>query len=617
MRVGGGNGDAAGRHAGAIESGWRERNPETLRWITSARNSTSSATTRWLQSGGVMAAKGRIGARYWLLFAAVVIAIAALTLHRLGAADVCGANEAVEGVFLQQMVEHGAILFPLENGRAPMYKPPLFHWTATALDRLAGIDRVTAFNLRLPSALYAIGGVILTIGFATSFLGASGGALAGLLLAASYQYVSQGRIGRVDMTLCFFETLALFVFMWWYAPRAAAQRRGEPARGSEGANLQTETRGDVWMRYALAAALGLGVLAKGPVGALIPGLAIAVFLVVEKRLRELRRLITPGPLILGLALASSWYLACFMARRYGFLDRQLESENFGRFFGTLGSMKPWYYVMPILLNSAPFSLFVPIAIFAAIRTYWRPGPLLFARGSGERPRKDFSLKEEKNSSFRVDPSTPLRFARDDRRGRHDAPADASGQAHTMWRAHAAARLLAIFWIVTVVFFTLAAYKRRAYLLPLWPASAVVLAWWLQALTHQRWGRVLRGAAVGVAATLIVGFFLYLPSREIRACGNDSFRVPAGQINRVVGRDEPLYLYGLFDEPAPLLFYLDREAPRIGGKLGDAPPGYVIVPVPVWRRRKEQALDLTPVYRSAVGKPPVVLLRHGPAYASGR
>ena len=96
----------------------------------------------------------------------VVALAAATTLHRLGAADVCGSNEAVEGVFLQQMVEHGALLFPLENGRSPMYKPPLFHWTAAG-DRSPGAAsrKVTAFNLRLPPRSIAIAGVILTIVF--------------------------------------------------------------------------------------------------------------------------------------------------------------------------------------------------------------------------------------------------------------------------------------------------------------------------------------------------------------------------------------------------------------------------------------------------------------------
>jgi hypothetical protein len=165
-----------------------------------------------------------LSARLIALFAILALA-ATLTLHRLGAPDVCGFNEAVEGVFVQQMVEHGAYLFPLDNARAPLYKPPLFHWTATALDRLTGATDVTAFNLRLPAALYAIAGVALTIAFAAGFLGFSGALIAGLILCGSYQYIENGRVGRVDMTLCFCETLALFSFAWWLAPRAV--RRSE------------------------------------------------------------------------------------------------------------------------------------------------------------------------------------------------------------------------------------------------------------------------------------------------------------------------------------------------------------------------------------------------------
>src|SRR6202167_115434 len=146
---------------------------------------------------------------------AIALVIAVLTLHRLGAGDVCTGNEAVEGVFVQQMVEHGHLLFPVENGNVPMYKPPLFHWTAVAIDRLAGIRKVTAANLRLPSALYAIAGAVLTMLLAYEVLGLEAAVLAGLALAASYQYISQGRFGRVDMTLCFFESLALFAFLWW------------------------------------------------------------------------------------------------------------------------------------------------------------------------------------------------------------------------------------------------------------------------------------------------------------------------------------------------------------------------------------------------------------------
>ncbi len=120
---------------------------------------------------------------------------------------------------MQQMVEHGKLLFPLENGRVPMYKPPLFHWTATAIDRVSGAKKVTAFNLRLPSALYAVAGVIVTMLLAYDLLGLEAAVLAGLTLAGAFQYITLGRFGRVDMTLAFYEALSLFAFFWWIGPK--------------------------------------------------------------------------------------------------------------------------------------------------------------------------------------------------------------------------------------------------------------------------------------------------------------------------------------------------------------------------------------------------------------
>src|SRR5208283_1356557 len=197
---------------------------------------------------------------------APIIALAALlSLYRLGAADVCGFNEAVEGVFVQQMVEHGALLFPLDNSRAPLYKPPLFHWTATALDHLIGAKRVTPLNLRMTAALYAIAGVALTMWFACDFLGLAGATVAGLVLCGSYQYLENARVGRVDMTLCFFETLALFAFAWWLTPG----RDDDPSLHLAGQVEARPPAGDAALRYLMAGALGLAVLAKGPVGILI------------------------------------------------------------------------------------------------------------------------------------------------------------------------------------------------------------------------------------------------------------------------------------------------------------------------------------------------------------
>jgi 4-amino-4-deoxy-L-arabinose transferase-like glycosyltransferase len=483
---------------------------------------------------------------------AIALVIAVLTLHRLGAGDVCTGNEAVEGVFVQQMVEHGSVLFPVENGNVPMYKPPLFHWTALAIDRLFDIRKVTAANLRLPSALYAIAGALVIMIFAYQILGLDAAVLAGLALAASYQYISQARFGRVDMTLTFFETLSLLAFLRWL-PRDATLA-GREARFES--NLPA--------LYSLAAALGFAVLAKGPVGAILPGASILIFMFAERRGRQILTMLDPGAIILGAAIASSWYLACYFGGRYAFLNRQLDTENVGRFFGSLGAMAPWYYLKPALLNSAPLSLILPVAAVYALLS-----PLVTGT---------------------------------------DSPADAN-------RARAAVRLFAIFYFATVVFFSIAAYKRRSYLLPVWPAAAVILAWWIVTVPPIPLRRAAAWSFAALCAGLVVFNFVYIPREEVRTCQDDSFRPAAEEIARVVAPTDPLYLYGFHEEVAPLLFYLDRDAPVLTGRLGDAPAGFIIMPAHVWKTHQGEALDFEPVLTSDHGNRNLVIVKRGKSYAS--
>jgi 4-amino-4-deoxy-L-arabinose transferase-like glycosyltransferase len=114
--------------------------------------------------------------------------------------------------------------------------------------------------------LYATAGVALTMLFVQGILGTNAAVLAGLTLTGSYQYVTQGRLGRVDMALSFFEALALFSFYWWIRRDRTGQSRSRSRA----------------MQFVCAAALALGVLAKGPVGAILPLAAMGIFVLAEK-----------------------------------------------------------------------------------------------------------------------------------------------------------------------------------------------------------------------------------------------------------------------------------------------------------------------------------------------
>jgi 4-amino-4-deoxy-L-arabinose transferase-like glycosyltransferase len=495
------------------------------------------------------------------VFAALVILAFAFALfaYRLGAAEICGSNEAVEALAVQRMVERGHLLFPVQSGGQPMYKPPLFHWSATAIDKLLGLKKVDEFNLRLASAVYALAGVALTMAFALTELGPSSALLCGLILLASYQYVSQARYGRVDMTLTFFESLALFLFLWW-APEGSSPVSG----GQPDADKRRE-----WMRWLLAGALGCAVLAKGPVGALLPMLAIAVWSAVTRRVYLMRRLVTPGPTMLAVGIGSSWYAACLFGRYYGVLGLQLGAENFGRFFGALGRMPTSYYAVPLLLNSAPLSLLVPFAVFRGLRAHTLEATTTAAKG------------------------------------------------RVPQRANRAALLLAIFWIVSVIFFSVAAYKRKAYLLPLWPASAVLLAWWTEVSLIARFGVSARRVLAAVCAVMVAFNFVFLPWKEKRNCEGSSYKAVSTAVNRTIGAASPLFLYKIDSGLAPLSFYLDRDVAVLNVPLAQAPQGFILTTPAAWLNYAARHATGLPAHSASSqfaqvltipGPPALVLLR---------
>ena len=514
--------------------------------------------------------------------AAITLLLALLTLNRLGASDVCGGSEAAMAVYVQQMVGHNQLLFPLDNCTVPMYKPPLYHWTATGLAALLREGAATPVSVRLPSALYAVGGAILTMALAANLLGTNGAALAGLILCGSYQYISQARIGLVDMTLTFCETLALYSFFYWFALTC---------------KMPASARRHTLAHYLLAGAMGLGVLAKGPVGGLLPGAAIMLFLLIEQDWPSLLGLFKLGPLILGTALASSWYLACAIGHRYDFLHLQIGADNFGRFLGSLGTMPAWYYVQPLLLNSLPLSLFVPLAVVTA----------LFPR--------------------HTQPPSPTGFPIPDDRAR---------------LARLAARLFAIFWLSTVVFFDFAAFKRRSYLLPLWPASAFLLAWWtvtrIIPFLGYRFGIIVYRAAIASCLLLAGANFFFIPAYELHGCGapfniaslfqwpsagfagpsgkrnhqTKSYRDAAAQINRLTSAGAAIYSFGFQDAVEPLVFYLGRCAPPLRAPSSVPLNAHVIAPEKVWARLGVRYPNLTVLARIPYDHDPIVLLGNSAA-----
>ena len=166
--------------------------------------------------------------------------------------------------------------------------------------------------------------------------------------------------------------------------------------------------------WALAGcAAGIGFLLKGPVAWLLLALVVVGWRLGGGMPRLPRRSHAVVAAVCAAGVAAPWFLALWMRGEIGFLREMLLRQNVTRFFEPWDHDEPWwYYGLNFWNDLAPWSWFVPLCI------------LLPGRDDGER--------------------------RLDRR---------------CW-----------IWIaVVVVFFSLSASKRSAYILPIAPAVAILVA----------------------------------------------------------------------------------------------------------------------------------------------
>src|SRR5258706_5271325 len=135
-------------------------------------------------------------------------------------------------------------------------------------------------------------------------------------------------------------------------------------------HLSTGRRG--WL-YATHAAIGLGVLAKGPIAILVPFAATLIFCLLRRDLRTWARAVFDWrALLLFLVIAAPWYIVILLKEGRAFIDGFFLKHNVGRFSGPVsghgGSLL--YYVPVVLILSLPFTaLIVPVA--QRIRSIWR------------------------------------------------------------------------------------------------------------------------------------------------------------------------------------------------------------------------------------------------------
>jgi 4-amino-4-deoxy-L-arabinose transferase-like glycosyltransferase len=275
----------------------------------------------------------------------VLVLAAVIFVWFLGAHDLWAPDEPFFGEGAREMVADGQWLVTHVNGIVNSHKPPLFFWLIALFSLPFGA--VTEFTARLPSVLAALGTLFLVMRLGRRWFGPRTAALAGSLLATTYMFWDKARWSQIDSLLCFLIWVALSAFDAWRSGDADGRRAGAL----------------FWCAAALA------VLAKGPVGLLLPLGIVILFLAVERDLGSWRSFAPLlGPLVFVL-VAGSWAVATSLwgpadysvigALREHFVERGMHGMHHAQPF--------WYYTERLPLSLLPWTGLLPGALVVAWR----------------------------------------------------------------------------------------------------------------------------------------------------------------------------------------------------------------------------------------------------------
>ena len=283
----------------------------------------------------------------WLL---VVVAI--LWFALLGYRDLADPDEGRVAEIAREIVATGDWLTLHLNGIDYFAKPPLQYWATAATFALFGAGEATA---RLSLALAAFAGVLWTGFVGYRLFGAAAGATAAAVLSSTLLYVALGHVLTPNMSVTLFMTLGIGALL------LAQSRRDD--------------RGHVrrWMLLGWAA-LALAVLSKGPMGVVLPGAVVVVYLLWQRDWALLHHLEIGWGVPVFLAVAAPWFVAVSVANpdflRVFFIEEHLDRYATSAFHRD----QPFYYFVPVLALGVLPWLPRLVQVLGRPRFDWWPAP---------------------------------------------------------------------------------------------------------------------------------------------------------------------------------------------------------------------------------------------------
>jgi 4-amino-4-deoxy-L-arabinose transferase-like glycosyltransferase len=313
---------------------------------------------------------------------AVLIALCAvLTLPNLGAPSLWDVDEGVNAEAAREMRDNDSWLIPTFNYKLRTAKPVMLYWLQRFSFAAFGVSEWSA---RLPSAILTCCAVLLLYELARRMFDRTTGLLAGVVMASAIEVCLLAHAATPDATLLVFTVLTFYAFWRGHTPaqpeiahasegeagRTLAQPESAHASEGEAGRNDGSNR---WWRWT-AAACALAMLTKGPVGVALPGLVIFLYFAWNRELSRLldRRILTAG--LLFLLIAGPWYGLVTAETRGEWARQFFGRENMHRFSTPMDNHSGpfFYHSAALLVLFAPWSAFMLAALWCGWRGAQRP-----------------------------------------------------------------------------------------------------------------------------------------------------------------------------------------------------------------------------------------------------
>ncbi len=265
----------------------------------------------------------------------------------------------------KQMLETSDFVAIRFGDEARNKKPVGIHWLQAAAVGTADLldvpnARQQIWLYRVPSLLGAVLTVLLTYWAALPLVAPRSAVLAAVLVAATPLLGVEARLATTDAVLAATVTAVMGALVRVYLADEAARRR---------------LFGNAIVFWA---ALGIGILIKGPINPLIPGLA-AVVLSVQRRSAHWLRALRPLPgLVLCLLIVLPWFVLILLKTQGTFFTDAVGHDFLGKVAGgqEMHGAPPGFYLATFWLTAWPLAPFVALAVPSLWRS-WRDPKIAF------------------------------------------------------------------------------------------------------------------------------------------------------------------------------------------------------------------------------------------------